>query len=223
MTVQVKICGITRIEDATVAIDLGAAFLGFIFAPVSPRFIAPEAARRIIDAIRGYEKQRYDQQLQSGRCAPGEKSAVRFVGVFTNQASAEVRAMAKRAGVDLVQLHGDQCAEITDIDRPVIRALRIGEYVPELEQFRRAEWLLFDSRSSRAAGGTGETFDWELIDRRLVSKPFFLAGGLNPHNVAEAIRKVKPDGVDVSSGVELKPGIKDHEKLRALFEEIRKA
>ncbi|HVT02360.1 MAG TPA: phosphoribosylanthranilate isomerase [Thermoanaerobaculia bacterium] len=220
---KVKICGITRIEDAVASIDLGAEYLGFIFAPESPRFINPEAARDIIDSIRGYEKQRYEQHLIAGRCALAEKRQVLFVGVFTNQPSAEVRDMAQRAAVDLVQLHGDECADIADMDRPVIRALRIGEIVPELEQFRQAEWLLFDSRSSRAAGGTGENFDWDLLDRGRISRLFFLAGGLRPENIAEAIRRVQPHAVDVSSGVEQSPGIKDHSRLRALFEEIRKA
>ena len=186
---KVKICGITRLEDAQACAGLGADFLGFVFVRSSPRYIEPEQAAEIMRQVQG----------------------PKFVGVFMD----EVRHVP---GLDYVQLHG---AESDDDVRaaalPAIKALRVGDVLPDTTAHPSAEWLLFDT-----GAGTGRRFDWSLLAMYPRTKPFFLAGGLGPDNVGAAISLVRPDGVDLSSGVESAPGIKDHAKLRTLFERVRR-
>jgi phosphoribosylanthranilate isomerase len=213
----IKICGITRLDDATFAAELGADFLGFIFVPGSPRYIDPKRAARIIAQVQwsGGKGTRHD-----GR--PIESHPLHCVGVFRNASADEIKRVSQIAGNEYVQLHGDEPDEIArEAGKPVIRAVPVGENVPVVAT--SAEWLLFDTHDAQKGGGTGRPFDWSLLTRVPRSKKFFLAGGLTPDNVEEAIRAVRPDGIDVATGVESQPGIKDPAKLRKLFDRVRQA
>jgi phosphoribosylanthranilate isomerase len=197
---KVKICGITNADDARFCASLGADFLGFVFVPSSPRYIAPEKAAEIL--------------LDRGdRVA----AAVQRVGVFRDESPETIRRIVRDVGLDIVQLHGNESdADVAAIGVPVIKAFRVDDVLPETVS--SADWLMFDS-----GGGTGRVFDWSLLARYRRGKPFFLAGGITPENVAAAIAAVQPDAIDVASGVERAPGIKDHDKVRELFERVRKA
>jgi phosphoribosylanthranilate isomerase len=139
-----------------------------------------------------------------------------FVGVFRDASLDEIHRTAEIARLDLVQLHGSEDeAFIRAVQLPVIKALNVGRALPNTTT--SAQWLMFDS-----GGGTGRAFDWSLLAAYPRTKPFFLAGGITPDNVEAAIRTARPDAIDVSSGVESAPGIKDHHKLRALFERVRR-
>ena len=195
----IKICGVTRPEDAALAVDLGADFVGFIFVKESPRFVTPTRAREIISTTRRL----------------GD-STTRFVGVFRDLAAREIHAIADAAGLDLIQLHGHEPDDVLrEVERPVIRAVRVTDQLPAIET--SAAWVLFDT-----GGGTGRTFDWTLLESYPRTKPFFLAGGLTPDNVADAIRIARPDAIDLSSGIESAPGIKDHDKMRRLFARVHR-
>ncbi len=199
----VKICGITRPEDARAALELGANALGFVFWPRSPRFIDCERAKAIIAAL-----------------PPG----VMTVGVFVNQPAREVNDLAARTGLSAVQMHGDETIEeARDITRPVIKAV-----TPASDGSVEPEWpddvtLLVDAHDPVHRGGTGKRADWIAARALARKRKVLLAGGLNPENVADAIAEVQPFGIDVSSGVELKPGIKDHQRLADLFSAIGRA
>ncbi len=201
---RVKVCGITCYEDACLALELGADALGFNFHSPSPRFIEPRDVR---DLIR--------------RLPP----LATTVGVFVNvPGPEEVDRAARAAGIQVLQLHGD---ESPDYCRrleawPLIKAVRIGAggVDADLAGFP-AQAILLDARDEARYGGTGMTFDWELARRvRCGGLPVILAGGLNPANVAEAIRVVRPYGVDVCSGVESHPGKKDRGRLSAFMNEV---
>jgi phosphoribosylanthranilate isomerase len=139
-----------------------------------------------------------------------------FVGVFRDQSIDEVRRIAELAQIDVVQLHGAEDDDyVRALGLPVVKAFRVGETLPETTS--SASWIMFDT-----GGGTGRPFDWSLLATYPRAKPFFLAGGLTPDNVADAIRETRPDAVDVSSGVESAPGIKDPRKLRDFFERVRR-
>lgn len=206
--VKVKVCGITNLEDARSALAAGADALGFNFYKRSPRYIAPEDARRIISEL--------------------SPASVLCVGVFVNEDSpAALARVAAEACVAAVQLHGDEtpeyCAELSA--HRVIKALRVGkDFTPEQATGYRAESILLDAFSASARGGTGETFDWELARRtREVVAQLYLAGGLTAENVAEAIVAVRPYAVDVCSGVEFAPGRKDAARVRAFVSSVRAA
>ena len=206
--IKVKVCGITNLEDARSAIEAGADALGFNFYRRSPRYIAPEEARKIILEL--------------------SPVAVLCVGVFVNEESAATVARKSSAsGVAAVQLHGDEspeyCAELSE--HRIIKALRVGkDFAPERAAAYRAESILLDAYSAHARGGTGETFDWELARRtREVVAQLYLAGGLTVENVAEAIAAVRPYAVDVCSGVELAPGRKDALRVREFVSAVRAA
>jgi len=203
--VKVKVCGITNLEDALLAAEAGADALGFNFYLRSPRYIAPEEARRIIKVL---------------------PQAIFCVGVFVNEERPEtVARMAAVSGVGAVQLHGDEspeyCAAL--VERRVIKALRVGkDFVPEGAAQYRVESVLLDAFSASARGGTGETFDWTLARKtREVVAQLYLAGGLTPENVAGAIAAVAPYAVDVCSGVEFAPGRKDMSRVRAFISAVR--
>jgi phosphoribosylanthranilate isomerase len=205
--VKVKVCGITNLEDALAAVAAGADALGFNFYRRSPRYIAPEAARRIISEL-------------------PPAAEVLCVGVFVNEDSAAtVARMAAESGVGAVQLHGDESPEycVALGGQRVIKALRVGEdFAPEQATAYRAESVLLDAYSARARGGTGETFDWELARRtREVVAQLYLAGGLTVENVADALTAVRPYAVDVCSGVELAAGRKDAARVRAFVSAVR--
>jgi phosphoribosylanthranilate isomerase len=212
---KIKICGITRADDAHMAAELGADFLGFIFVPDSPRYIDPKRAAKIIAQVQwsGGKGTRHD-----GR--PIESHPLHCVGVFRDASVEEMRRVTAIAGNEYLQLHGNEPDEaVRAVGKPVIKGVHVGETVPVVAT--SAEWLLFDTHDAQQSGGTGRTFDWSLLARVPRSKPFFLAGGITPDNVADAIRAVRPDAIDVASGVESAPGLKDQAKLRKLFDRVR--
>lgn len=204
-TPRVKVCGITNLDDALLSVREGVDILGFNFYPGSPRYIAAVDARRIIDSL---------------------PSEVMTVGVFVNENNSdEVTRIARVAGVDAVQLHGDEtpdfCASLGELF--VIKALRVGaDFSSETVARYATPAILLDAYSAKARGGTGLQFDWS-IGREvapLVNR-LFLAGGLTAENVAEAIAAVRPHSVDVCSSIESKPGIKSEEKLKAFIKAVR--
>ena len=202
--VKVKICGITNLEDAATAVELGASALGFIFAP-SPRQITPHAAREIIRALPPF---------------------VKTVGVFVNEAPASIRKVINDCGLDLVQLHGDESAALCDELMPyTIKALRVkNESSLQTAQTYNGNVraLLLDNYSKEKAGGTGKTFDWELaIKIKKQGTPIIMSGGLAPANIVAAIHTVRPYAVDVNSGVEERPGKKNPTLIRDLMENVR--
>jgi len=196
--VKVKICGITNLEDALAAIDAGADLLGLNFYPKSPRFISELVALKIRAKV---------------------PKKVTSVGVFVNASGAEVLACVQSVRLDAAQLHGDESAEtVKEIARvvPVIKAFRVEPEFPlrHLNGFPDVFAFLFDAPHSGDYGGTGRVSGWNLARRAAATHRIFLAGGLNPENVAEAVRTVRPYAVDVASGVESRPGMKDHALLR---------
>ncbi|MEE9284497.1 MAG: phosphoribosylanthranilate isomerase [Dehalococcoidia bacterium] len=196
--IPVKICGITRLEDARLAADLGAAALGFICYPLSPRYVSPENARAIIDEL---------------------DPSVRKVGVFVDAPPHEINAVARKLGLDMAQLSGSESPEACgQIDVPVIKAFRIGlDFNTAATLPFQVHALLLDSYNANLYGGTGEAFDWSRIDRDAFTRPFILSGGLRAENILDGIEVLHPQAVDVSSGVEATPGVKDPAKLKRLF------
>jgi len=189
-------------EDARLAAELGADALGFIFYRESKRYIDPEIAKGIISSLPPF---------------------VTTVGVFVNQDLDEIVAIKDKAGIDAVQLHGDETPEFcSSVPLKVIKAIRVKD---DLDEDRVAQYLvqaiLFDTYSDVEYGGTGKSFNWEIIKDISNSGRIILSGGLSPDNVAEAIRAVSPYAVDVSSGVEDSPGKKDHMKLRKFIEAVK--
>jgi len=192
----VKICGITRVEDADAAVAAGAGAIGFVFWPKSPRFIDPYRARAI-----------------AARLPP----FVTPVGLFVNQAREHVNAVASLVRLGAVQLHGEESPEFAaSIEAPVIRALSVNQ----VGAWPAGTTLLLDAHDPVQRGGTGRTIDWTAAAAIAARRRVLLAGGLTPENVADAIARVRPFGIDVSSGVERSPGVKDHQRLRALFEAV---
>ena len=203
-TVKVKICGITNWTDARRAVEAGAQFLGFNFYKPSPRYITPAAARRIVRRL---------------------PKRITAVGVFVNEPEENMLAIARRVGLDYLQLHGDESPEaVSRLKRklPVIKAIRVRDsFGPaQLASFSRAFALLLDGFDFRQYGGTGKTFNWKLARNSNRARRVFLAGGLTPENVAEAIHTAHPYAIDVCSGVEARPGRKDPERLDALMREV---
>ncbi len=204
--VKIKICGITNVEDAKVAVAAGADALGFVLYRNSPRFVEPAVVKRIVAGLPPF---------------------VLPVGVFVNEEPGLVRSLLDDCGLALAQLHGDETASYCqDLGRPVLKALRLkdrGTFLALAEFQGRANvrGVLIDAFSNQAYGGTGQTVDWTLAQEAARSTSVVLAGGLTPVNVAEAISHVRPYGVDVSSGVELSPGKKDHDKVKAFIEAAR--
>jgi phosphoribosylanthranilate isomerase len=196
---RVKICGITRERDAVLAAELGAAAIGLVFWPASPRHVSLARARAII-----------------ARLPP----AVTPVGVFVNQPLEDVRRIADSAGLGAVQLHGDEPLEYArGILQPVIKAIGVsGTFEPRaLDAWPPEVTVLLDAHDPARRGGTGRPIDWKAAAAAAARRPIFLAGGLTPRNIAAAVSDVRPYGVDVSSGVEASPGIKDEARMRQLF------
>lgn len=199
--VRVKICGITSLEDALVAVRAGADALGFVFHDESPRHVSPEQAAGIIAGLPPF---------------------IQTVGLFVNRPLAFVNDTAARCRLDLVQLHGDEPPEFCDaVERRVIKAFRVKDIssLDPIRHYRVAAHLL-DAYSPKAYGGTGLTFNWDIAAAAKEFGPLILAGGLTPDNVREAVEAVKPYAVDVSGGVESAPGRKDAARVR---EFIRRA
>jgi phosphoribosylanthranilate isomerase len=219
---RVKICGITNVEDGKLALSLGADEIGFILAP-SPRRVAPESVKAMVEALRGNSSQ----------------SAFKAVGVFVNEEPRAMRDIMTFARLDLAQIHGDESPEAcVAFDFPWYKALRIGS-VADAERLANRDWhcgrILVDSAPSATTpaagasyGGMGSSIGtWAALAARArareAGKEFFVAGGVRPYNVASFIYSVSPDGIDVSSGVEESPGRKSKDKLVALFSAIKAA
>jgi phosphoribosylanthranilate isomerase len=199
MRTRVKICGITRLDDALAAIGLGADAIGLVFYPPSPRAVTVEQAAAIVSQLPPF---------------------VTKVGLFVNASRAELSDVLERVPLDLLQFHGEESPEAcTGHGRPWIKAIRMHPSV-DLEQmaldYVEASGLLLDTYQAGVPGGTGQTFDWDRIPRELASR-IILAGGLNPQNVEQAICQIHPYAVDVSGGVEAAKGIKDAEKIAAFI------
>jgi phosphoribosylanthranilate isomerase len=203
---RIKICGNTNLDDARAAVELGAWAIGLIHHPDSPRNVDPQVAAEIGAAL---------------------KRRVEVVGVFVDSTMDEIVAAAEAEQLTMVQLHGEQgpqfCREVARrTGAKVTKAFRVrsGADIRSAEAFR-TDLHLFDAYRPRTPGGTGESFDWELLADRRSKIPALLAGGLTPENVSEAILAGHPYGVDVVTGVEAEPGRKDHRKLAAFFEAVR--
>lgn len=201
--VQIKICGITSEGDALCAAGCGAAALGFIFYPASPRFVTPEDARRIVKKL--------------------PEKIVR-VGVFVNESVEEVEKLVAYCGLDFVQFHGDESVEYCRNFHPamIIKAIDLRSKIDLPGALRyNAAAILVDHRHGGLYGGTGKKANWNLALLLKNKKPLILSGGLNEENIREALEKVTPQAVDISSGVEISPGKKDHKKIARIFDIVR--
>lgn len=197
----VKICGITRLEDAEAALEYGAGALGFVFWPESPRLIDPARAHAI-----------------ASRLSPG----IVTVGVFVNQTREYVEQVMEAVPLGAIQLHGDEPVTFVDgLPRPVLKAIALGDSTDEtIAAWPMRALILLDVHDPVRRGGTGRTVDWIRAATVARRRPVVLAGGLGPQNVADAVASVRPFGIDVSSGVESAPGRKDRQKLKALFDAV---
>ena len=202
LQIKVKICGMTQLKDALFAVEQGVDAVGFIFYKKSPRAVTMKTVREIITKL---------------------PPLVDTVGVFVNESAERLNKIADYCGLDLVQLHGEESpAFCRKIHRRVIKAFRVKDLqsIKQLEKFPVSGFLL-DTFSDDLHGGTGKTFNWNLALPAKKMGPVILAGGLTPRNILQAVRQVRPYGVDVCSGVEKSPGIKDLEKVRAFLKNIR--
>jgi len=206
MPIKIKICGITNAQDAEAAVTAGADALGFVFYAQSPRCIEPSVAKRIIAQLPPF---------------------VLPVGVFVNHDRDTVREVFDECGLAIAQLHGEETPTFCEsLGRPVLRALRLRDRgsLLALAEYRGrmgVRGFVVDAFSTEAYGGTGQIGNWPLAHEVAQAAPILLAGGLTSSNVQEAIRQVQPYGVDVSSGLEERPGKKNHEKIRAFTQAVR--
>lgn len=201
---RVKICGITRLEDALTAIEAGADALGFVFYDRSPRAISVEQAAKIISQLPPF---------------------VTTTGLFVNAAEADVAEVIGKAKIDLLQFHGDETPEFCSaFPRPYIKALRMRpelDLVQSVSYYTGARAVLLDAYRPGVPGGTGEVFDWARIPASIAPQ-IILAGGLSADNVAAAVTQVRPYAVDVSGGVEVTKGVKDAAKIRQFIDEVKR-
>lgn len=202
--IRVKMCGITRLEDAECAIAEGADALGFVFYPPSPRCVSKSDVREILCKISPF---------------------ISKVALFVNQDYDYVHDLIATLPIDMIQFHGDETPEFCEqFNKPYIKALRVREDTDidaVASRFRSASGLLVDAFDDQVYGGSGQSFDWKLLPDRC-KLPIILAGGLRPDNVAEAIQVAHPYAVDVSSGIESSKGIKDPDKISAFMKEVRR-
>lgn len=204
---KVKICGLTSLEDARFVSGALAHYVGFIFYENSPRYITPAKAGAIINWVEGPE----------------------CVGVFVDQPLDDVNMISRQTGIDYVQLHGNENPSYCElVDKPIIKVIHIKEDTDADVLSERidpyldvVDYLLFDTKVEGKWGGTGQVFDWSLLDDIANQVPYFLSGGLNPGNIQQACREVHPYAVDVASGLESEPGVKDFDKVEAFMEEMR--
>ena len=206
MSVQAKICGIKTPEALNAAIDGGARFVGFVFYPPSPRNVSIDTAKELA------------LMLPTG---------VRGVALFVDPSDEELDYVLSHVPIDVIQLHGgESTARVAEVKAkfalPVIKAFPVRTAVDIAaadEYMGVADWILFDAKSGDPdmPGGTGHSFDWSLLEGKSFTKPWMLSGGLNPENVSEALKVLKPNAVDVSSGVEISRGVKDESKIRAFL------
>ena len=196
---RVKICGITRVEDALIAVAQGADAIGLVFYPPSPRYVTPVQAAEIVNALPAF---------------------VTVVALFVDASRADVEAVLSQVNIDLIQFHGQESAdECRQYGKSYMKAIRVKSdtnLIQYTTEYSDAKALLLDTYAEGVPGGTGQVFDWTVIPKNL-SKPIVLAGGLDAENVEQAIRQVKPYAVDVSGGVEFKKGIKDAAKIAAFM------
>ncbi len=201
--IKVKICGTTSLKDAFLAVESGADAIGFIFYKMSPRNISQKEAKEIILQLPPF---------------------IETVGVFVNETSDKINRIAEQCKLNSIQLHGEESPALCRrVKRKVIKAFRVknADSLKSIASYDVSGFLL-DSYNGGSKGGTGQVFDWNLALRVKKQGPVILAGGLNPYNVYTAIHRVKPYGVDVCSGVEKSPGIKDHEKIREFIKSVRR-
>jgi len=200
--IPTKICGITNLDDANVAVENGASAIGFIFYEKSPRTISINNAKSISKHL---------------------PKTIARVGVFVNHEKDFIRLAISEVPLDMIQLHGDETPDFCNqFDVPILKALRIKNEasLSVMDQYDVAVFLL-DTFSNDQYGGTGETFDWSVLNRKFKT-PIILSGGLNSENILDAIDAVNPSAVDVNSGVESSPGKKDFNKLKSLFKNLNK-
>lgn len=201
---RIKFCGITRLEDALTAINVGADALGFVFYAPSPRHIDIQQAADIMQSLPPF---------------------VTKVGLFVNAESSLVEQVLQSTSVNLLQFHGDESAsDCEQYGMPYMKALRMRDDIDlqrEFTHYASACAILLDSYRAGTPGGTGETFSWDRIPEK-AEKPIVLAGGLRPDNVADAVKSVRPYAVDVSGGIEVSKGIKDAEKMRQFVTEVKR-
>jgi phosphoribosylanthranilate isomerase len=198
----IKICGITRLDDAQHAVREGATALGFVFWPESPRVVGVAQAAEIIEAL---------------------PSGITPVGVFVNESAAQVRDVMRRTGIKVVQLHGDERPEDFDLRCPILKSVTLDAMADAFHRWPTDTTWLLDAADPVRRGGTGVQIDWDRAHAAARQYKVVLAGGLTPANVEEAIRTVQPFGVDVSSGVESSPGIKNAEKVTSFVMNARRA
>ena len=199
----VKICGITRLADALHAVQEGATAIGFVFWPRSPRAVTPDGAAEIIAAL---------------------PATVTTVGVFVDEPLEGIRRVIERTGIRAVQLHGHETPkDVEGIEIPILKSVTLDEVVADSHMWPADVSLLLDASDPVRRGGTGVRIDWSRAAAVARQRPIVLAGGLTPQNVEEAVRIVRPYGVDVSSGVESAPGIKDLEKVSLFIASARRA
>lgn len=204
-------CGVTRLADAMVAVEAGVDALGFIFYKKSPRYIDPEDARIIIEQLPPF---------------------VDVVGVFVDKKRSELQEIVQYCRLGYAQLHGKEspkyCERVTRIAAPC-RVLKVFRVNAELTRDQimpyneHVNGYLLDTYQKGVPGGTGESFDWALLEKLRFERPYILAGGINADNVVQAIKMARPHGVDVNSGVEVSPGVKDHDKIREFIKNVRGA
>jgi len=202
LIVKVKICGITNYRDAAAAVDMGADLLGFNFYPQSPRYIAPAKAAEIINKLPAF---------------------IDIAGVFVNESIEQIQKTKNLCQLDWVQLHGDEdpefCKQFLSHNVKIMKAIRVKDQtdVERADSFF-TDAILLDAFHPEKYGGTGITFDWNIVGH--IGKRIFLAGGINPDNAVESV-KLGVYGIDVCSGIEAKPGKKDHKKMKKLFDNIK--
>ena len=205
MQVKVKICGITNIDDAMAAVSVGADALGFVFFQGSPRYISPDAAAAIIRKL---------------------PSFVMTIGVFVDEKPDQIEMIIASTGLDVIQLHGDEPPEMCAFSRRIIKAIRVKSLAsldPVVHYRDKVSAFLLDTFSPNSFGGTGQKFNWDIATHAKQFGRIILSGGLTPDNIIEAVKQVEPYGVDVSSGVELRKGKKDHLKMRLFIERAKTA
>ncbi len=204
--VRIKICGITRAEDALAAVALGADAIGLVFYEASHRVVNAAKAREIVHLLPPF---------------------ISKVGLFVDANESYIRKVMAEVSLDVLQFHGDESVEdCRRYEKPYIKAIKMREamdFHQQIAEYPDASGILIDTYVEGEAGGTGEVFDWGLIPQDITGKAIILAGGLSPYNVADAILKTKPYAVDVSSGVEQDKGIKSKEKMQAFIREVKYA
>lgn len=205
MRVRIKICGITNLDDALAAVDFGADALGFVFFRGSPRFISCKDAAAIIKNL---------------------PSFITTIGVFVDEKPKEIKKITDSTGIDVIQLHGNEPPEMCNLSRRIIKAIRVKslESLDPLIYYRdMVSVFLLDTFTPNVFGGTGQIFNWDIAVEAKQFGRIILSGGLTPDNISNAVTRVKPYGVDVSSGVESEKGKKDHKKMKLFIERAKES